>query len=422
MFLFLCLRINPTNEYYSLIPPHKTENYDEIGNWTMVGHTANMGNKIRLTHNLTKQSGKICSRIPFVFNEWSLEFNISATGEVGGGKLIVLYSKQCCQDPSYPMDGWAIYIDLKPDYSLESDIYLMFFKNQTFKEAYKHHIGRVQIRNAKTTAYFSISKRYDSMDIDIFVNDHFNRLYSDVTNDTVAYGYLSFYGTTDNEPEQIDVHQVRVWPADDHFLARADRENFTNFNRKRVDKIFISRRKLKSKRRALMPLMQKLTKEAQDMNCNLSFAERKNLTDAFLIVNEAIKRSQDSIRMKALEQFIALSIAPSLENSIKKIEFAKSELNEIKSNVELLYTNLTSTLSTMIFNSKNDLMYINAQILVAAKDLDLSSVRNETIVEDNHVIRDTVVSFVLMLISVVEFVAYIIFFISKRKYIQRKYD
>lgn len=422
--ILICFALS-AETIYSLVPPFKTENVDEVGNWTMIGQATNMKNKIRLAHNLIDQYGKLCNRIPFIFNEWSLDVNFSIHGGPGGGKFYIVYSKQVCQEIDEPFTGWGIVVDIGPHEGSYSDVYLYQCKNQTLFDGDKLYLGRSTIINSSTPSQIHFSKRYDFVTIDIFSNDEFVRLYSDTMNETVLYGYVSLIADTPHDPKQtikIDVDQVDIWPADDHYMLKADALNYTNVNRKQLDKTFRMRKKLKEKRRGLMPLMQKFTKEAQDMNGTLTAEERKNLTDAFKLVNEAIKRSQDNIRLQSLEEFIATNLNDALGNAMDRIEIAKAELDEVKSNVDLLYANLSSMVRNMIFESKNELLYIGAQLMVGARGLQLHPVKNETIIDDGARVTDNIITIIILIVCGIEVVLYVLFFLSKRKEFNRKYD
>lgn len=423
------------SSFYNLEPPFMDTNVSEIGNWTYGGTATNLKQKIRLTSALPSLSGSLCQRIPFVFDEWSVDFSVSIKDGNGGDSFYFIFAKQLCPNLDTKLDGFAFWADLtSTNKEGKQDIYFSRLNNQSIKEAYTDNNkveNPIKIRSNESSR-FIVSKRYDFVSVDFFNGNDHKQIVSSEMSDLITTGYLSFFAQTNkNSYDNIDINKVDVWPLNRHYYkafestSSSESPDYSSLNRKKLQKSPF-RTEMKEKRRSQMPLMMKLNQEIREVSAKLNATERQNLSNAIKLVDEAYQRAQDTISLVELESMIENKIDPVITTALNKIKLASSKLDEYKDDLDAMYQNLESTMRTLVTNTSYEMNMIMVQILVSAKNLKVSKLDvNETtpIMERaSHKVMDSAVTLIIAVISIIELVAYVIFFIRKRRYIENKLD
>jgi mannose-binding lectin 1 len=404
MLLFFGAALAAVSDQFSLVPPLRFTNLSEIGTWTIRGSAANMKRYFRLTSSVPNTFGGICQRTPTTFYDWTAELELSLRGGTGGDAVFFAYTRNLCPNISYPIQGFAIVLNTTETNSENlSNIYIHEPRGRTLLTSLPIRNRNLRLRVVRRAQHISLE--YEGRTIAIHVA-------ADASN----YGYFSVYGVTTHNTDSNDLYALRTVP-----MSRYPEENNGTevdvTNRKMLGKDVGARRLTKGVRRAKMAVTERALKE-KDRNKGELSGEVQDLADALKIIAEGDKRTQEIVTIHALAKFVDGRIAETIEAAQKKVELAAERFDETRTDLTEVWSNLRSQLVALSIEAKVTMNDLGQQIIDAVKELKLSEPdvrRVERAIKRAEPAGSSWIAALLFAVSVVELVAYIVFFLWKRR-------
>ncbi|KAK8896582.1 VIP36-like protein [Tritrichomonas musculus] len=450
--------------HYSLQPPFNftNESLPEIGNWTLRDSATNMKKFIRLTPNYQYIQGGICERVPMYSSDWSFEANLSTGSKYGGVGFSFFYSSTICANNVFNFNGLAVWINTTNIYDDGHEVYLL---NSTgnLNQVTKGLEPICKIQPQTTPFLFRITKRGEKVIVDTklsleppqfkinaskSINDEKNSQNSVYKNlngtyindegyilcasqkieNIISKGYFSLFATTQKLYDTHDVHSINVSLLSSY--NEPENDNSSVVNRKYLDKYYIFRKQLKSLRRMKMPTMMKYVNISKKSNyeldpslnsIKLNETDEENLyKDSFPIIKESIERASSTVTALQIKKFLSPIIRNQLQKSTSIIDEAVDMLPEVKELLKDIWNECELSMTEIAANISIQMEKIEQEATEYAKSL-MGADRYSSEVFLNVIknsygdVNDSPIQYVLATICAVELVAYIIFFIYKRK-------
>ena len=448
---FFLIFISTKGNGYDIEAPFYDTDVNEIENWSLKGSSTNLKKSIRLTPSLPNLVGFLCHRIPFSFKSWSLSFNFTAKDGTGGDSLFFLFSDIFCPSFDDQIRGLILQLDLKSNRAFFEQInnlsindFLLSQTQQkqqqnnnktklkisqnvdfdiahvsdTFSPYYENFDGYMKITIQKISNYTKIDYLRGNQYKELFFNEDFDEEFD---------GYLTFIGTTSESfYDNIDIQSIYV--SDSLNLINSTEINYSKINKKKIETNYEIRKQNKERRRAqILPLMNEIYKEIQEKNHSLTNADsNQDLSIAIKLIDEAHNRMKLTMTFDDLEKNIQQNVSPIINLALKKVNLQAEKLSDLHRELDLLYSDLQSKMLKMVNETEIEMNSLMNQILNIAKDLSIHKMKPEAagnlLDQASNPIKESFKSMIIPFICLIETVAYVIFFISKRKYINRKYD
>jgi mannose-binding lectin 1 len=230
------------------------------------------------------------------------------------------------------------------------------------------------------------------------------------------YYYFSVYGVTTQNTDTIDLLALRTYP-----MSRYPQENKGTdvdiMNRKMLEKNVSARRLTKEIRRAKMKVTESYLTE-KDRRKGVLTGESQELADALKIIGESEKRSEQGVTTGELMKFVEGRITKTIEQASKKVTLAADRFDETRLDLTEVWSNLRSQIIGLAVEAQMTMNAIEKEIIQAAKYLKLSELEQRRV---ERVIRKEAprgrydLGTILFWVSIVELVAYIIFFFWRRR-------
>lgn len=416
--------------YYNLVPPFHLTDINEIGNWTICGTANVMKSGIRLTSNVPNSFGGICQRVPTLFKEWTAEAEVTAHGgEDPGHGIWIFFTEEVCPAFALTFTGFSLWINTtSTDSQGLSNVY--FAKNNGSELMLKElvPIGKVNVRGEdRKPLRIQMSRKHGYITIESVKDGKTQTLIN--TNDDLLpdYGYFSISAVTGTKSDNNDLVAFRIYPISslDHPNATFD---YSTVNRKYIENAKKTRRELKKKRRNNMPKMTNYSKESNENDLKLNGQTKTDLHDAINIIDEAYNRGLETITLEHLDHYISDTVETSINKALSQIELAANRYTETQQDIDELWSSLRSQLLEIAIEERNTLEKIKQEVFELAKQMNLAKIDMNKVQQglDSEVnqIDDGPKIMILMIISGIEIVAYVIFFIYKRSTTNnfKKYD
>ncbi|EAY11958.1 Legume-like lectin family protein [Trichomonas vaginalis G3] len=415
---------------YNLVPPMQLTDINEIGNWTIRGTTTVLKNAIRLTCPVKSSFGSVCQRVPTLFKEWSAEIELRAYGgEQPGHGIWFFYTEEVCPSFALKFTGFALWVNTtSTDEEGYSQVYFAKNNGSNLELRSLKPVGKVRFRGEdRKPLRIQMSKRFDTLTVDATKDIVMERILTENVSDIPDYGYFSVSAVTLQNSDNNDLLSFRLYS-----MSPVDHPNktfnYSAVNRKYIEDDVKERRELKRKRRLKMPLMGNFTQKLKELNATLNGKQNENLRDAIKIINEAYNRGLETITVQYLEEYIQRSIEQTIDSALSQIELAANQYSETQQDIDNLWSSLKSQLTEMAIEEKTSMATLQSEIILIAKQLNFSKIDPEKIQQnlnnESSYIDDGPHSHILLIISVIELVAYVIFFIYKRQKTNdfKKYD
>ena len=427
MFPILLLLSSPT-PFYDLIPPFHESDIDEIGNWSLKGTSSNLKDSIRLTSALPKLNGYLCQRIPFSFIDWAIHFNLSFSMQTSGDSFYLLFTDSFCPSFNANLTGFSLFFDIKANKA-----HLSILKNEYIDNSSNVETENIDFSSLLYPLKVVLTRRLDFLTVSLFNGSIYRELFFVEIPGMIDNGYLSFVGkNSDKYYNNIDIKYVNVYPYSNNitqmnvFLMK-DNINYSKTNKKRLESNYLRRKQNKeNRRRKIFPYVNKLIKELSNNSFVLNAEQRQNVSMAIELVNEAYNRAKETITLSQLSQFIEMGIDPMIDTAVKKVKMQSVKIEQLRNDLDFLYSDLNDKMMRLTKDAENEMKTIMVQMLVAAKDLNIDHLHEKEagkLLDKAQVpVSDSVVTLLIYSFCIIETVLYVIFFISKRKYINRKYD
>ena len=412
------------SEQFSLIPPLEQTNISEIGNWTLRGVATNMKSGIRLTSALKNRFGAVCQRTPTYFKEWTVDMEISAKGGDGGHGIWFYFTEDVCPEMSTHFKGFVFWINTTST-SPEgiSDVYFLRSNNDDIDFASLKPIGTLSLRDKKKNLRMHVTRRFDYLTVDASKDIIFHRIFEANISGSPDYGYFTVASLTSNKTDNNDLLAFRVYPMSPPDFPFTSIDHSSK-NRKIIEDSVIARREMKKKRRENMLLMQKYSKEAMENQNILKNNSKTILTDSISIIDEAYKRGYESITLQSLSYFIENQIDSAINQAQNKIINAATKLEDTKQGISELWMYLRKELLALDIESKTFLQKLEKEITDYAKAIKVSHINFDDVKNGlkSHAssVADSFASRVLLIISIIELFAYLVFFFVKRSSFQNR--
>ena len=408
---------------YNLVPPLVSTDVGEIGNWTIGGTTTNIKKAVRLTSAIPSSFGSICQRVPTLFKEWKLQFELKASNpnkkEMPGNCIWFFYTEDVCPNFGITFKGFTLWINTTSTNSEGlSDIYFLKGNGTTTSIDGLKPVGKVRVRDEKTPLRVEISKNANSLTIDVFEKYEPKRIVDEDIIGLPEYGYFSFSALTSERVDNNDIVSFRVFnnSAIDHPNRTID---FATDNKIIIDMAKKTRRLKKAERFSAMKKVLQYYDECKNEGKKLNAQEELDLREAIRIIDEAFVRSHNTLTKDDLEQFLSQQVDSTVEKAHQKIELAQSKYSETKRDIDDLWANLKQQLIGMALEEKEMMMELKKDVLNYAKrlnlkDIDIENSEKKLNTETDH-LSESQITNILLLICIVEFVVYVIFFLVMRK-------
>ena len=426
LFLFHSSEIQ--QKEYSLIPPLETTEIGEIGNWTIQGTATNLKNSVRLTSAVPSSIGSICQRVPTLFKEWSIELEIKASNPDGnndkpGHGIWFFYSQEVCPEFSLDFNGFTFWVNTSStDSNGYSNVY--FAKgNQNTDLSKLKPVGKVRARDEKKPLRIQISRRFDRLTVDATKDTILERIVDEDIKGTPDYGYFTLSAVTTSERvDNNDILSMRVYSMSpiDHPNKNHD---FSTENRKFIENSKRERRKMKERRHKAMETVLKFLEESKKSNKKLNAKTDLDLKEAVKVIDEAYRRSLNTMTLDTLEQFIQETVDATVTTAQKKIELAQAKYSETQQDIDELWSSLKRQLVDLAIEEKEALQLIQQEVLEYAKHINFANTKinpdsTADLKKEAANLTDSNLTNILLIISLIEIVLYLIFFL----YMRRKTD
>lgn len=419
MFSFLLSLASSFDQRYSITAPIELTNVSEIGNWTFRGSTIPLKKKfIRLTSSNLDEYGLICQRVPTLFQDWNIEIEISVKdGKAGGDFFEFLFSEELCPSAPVQYRGVLVYINTS-DIDSDGKSQILVFPNDNNYFDYGKGLdgGRIKVRNQDEPVRIIFKREDDQFSGFSHEGTKEVLLFNYQIKNLIKHGYFSIYALSGEKGDIHDLYSFMTYPREYDMPEYS--YDISYRNRKIIEENVLQRREMKEKRRAKMQVSGKYTADSIDHQRKL-YGSEGNIKDAFLEVNEAARRSQDTVTATDLKQFINQKVLPSIKKAAEKTEIEFIEFSNIQSHIKEIWENLQNQLRDLVFSTQREMKQMGDEVLGNAQKVSLGEMKVETVVtetEKKNKEQSNIVQKILIFIMIIELIGYITFFlIMKRK-------
>ncbi|KAH0789201.1 Legume-like lectin family protein [Histomonas meleagridis] len=425
--IFFILSFFKTNEDFNLIPPHYETASNAYGNWTLTGRAINLKKSIRLTSNLPDQEGTICSLIPTMFQDWSIEVELAAYGgEVGGSFIAFFFSQSFCLEDQDNLDGVAILINTgKTDATGYSPVHIV---NDLNIEKFENiePSGKVQIRS---DSYFprilKFTRMGQSFRIEsIIKDDEYQVLETKEINipDRVYFTIAAF--TSDTNTDIHDIISIRLIQLSETTDSPDSKIDYADKNLVALEKSKFIRKEMKEKRREKLPTVKSIIEKmgnSTELNGQMTDEEFKK---SFALIDELINRSSTTISFDDFATYFETYVKEVIRVSQNKLKHSADQLDEVSKEITGLWDYLKTKmldLNSEAFESKKwlerELITEITKMRSQKGDFDMNLVKKGLKMEAE--VDDSLIPLILLVICCIEFVCYLIFFFIRRSQTKR---
>ena len=436
MFLYLFSFISQRNWKYDLKTPFNTKNQTDLDfGWSIFGNTATTKQFIRLTSAVTENYGGICQQKPTLSKDWTAEIELRARDGNGGDGFWIYYSSDFCVakqydlledgDPNDPetfkltqvfpknWEGFLLWINTTNVVGKSSVYLLQSTKGQEINFEKAVSKGPFNVRGDEPLTIKLVKKGS-------FIQARFSRGYNIYNYDATftnlpEYGYFSIAASTVAYADNNDILSFRFTENSPETNKNVEDDiGYKNRLSLLLDKD--KRRMMKQRRYTEMKTSMEYDKERKEKEHKMD-GKKYDFKDAFQMAKESTQRLSQSVTKEALEDFIVREIDKQFAETIININLQMTRFNETKQDVEEIWLNLKNQLRDLTISSRADMAALGNELIDMAKKTTLTSAQDLDSRELDRMIRkeSAFITFVLILICVVEVVLYVIWFFYKLK-------
>ena len=436
MFLLFISFFSNLHWNYDLKKPFTTKNLTDLEyGWSIFGNAAATKQFIRLTSAITENFGGVCQQKPTLSSDWTAELEIRARDGNGGAGFWIFYSSEFCVAKDYDIieeknpaeaddiilreqlpknwDGFALWINTTNVVG-KSLVYLLeSSKGQEID--YKSAIskGPFNVRGDEPLT-IKLTKRGN------YVQARFSRGYNVYNFDETfknlpEHGYFTIMASTLEYADNNDLISFRF--TENSAQTNKDLKEDTPYkNRLSLLLNKDTRRQKKQRRYTDMKTSMQYDQERKEKEHKLD-GKKYNFKDAFQMAKEASLRSLQTITIESLQDFIVSEIDKEFSKTIININLQMTRFNETKQDVEEIWLDLKNKLRDLTMKSRTDMAILGKELIEMAKKTTLPSATDEDLDDINAIVqrKSIFISFVLILVCVVEVILYIIWFLYKLK-------
>lgn len=401
MIAYLLCAAQAIDANYSLVPPFTYTNLSEINTWSIVGSASNLKRYLRLTDAVVDDVGRICQRIPTVFEEWTVELEISAHGGNTGDSIVFFFTENFCPNWSKPIRGIHVVINRTMTDTLNKSKVFLFVRDRKVAE------GSIAFAQSKEPTRIRFTKKGSSFDIEDVLSAKDLEL--------PMYGYFGVMARTTMRVDNHDLYGIRTVP-----LLKANRvldKDYDRINRKQLSDNVASRRDGKMRRRSKMLFTDKYMRAAKLHKQTLS-DEKQELKEAFALIKESDVRAGSSVTIRQLTKFIDSKLKVTVDKALHKVNLAAERFDETKLSLDEVWSDLKTKLADLSIEAEMTMKKMGQEALAAAKGIKIAegdSAKAVKMADEAEPKSMALANKLMALICVTEFIAYVIFFFHKRK-------
>ena len=420
ILIFLIFFSISISENHSLIPPFSYSNINEINDWTIRGSAINMKSFLRLTNSIINDFGGVCNRIPILFHDWVIEYEILAKDGNSGEGFHFIFSQECCPDIDSKFNG--IRISINTEQTNESNYSPVYYFN-SFNQNNDVYIGDVYLKPLKHPLKVRVTHNNSSLKVEYMFNNSFKTIYIGDSENIIYYGYISYYASTSaNHYDNNDLYSLIVFPLSESISN--SKIDYSSVNRKIIQDNVLARRVMKNNRRSKLITSNKYREQLEHENSILSENIMDcDLKDAFQIIKESEDRGKQAVSLQTLKDFIESKVDLTINKAQRKIDLASLRLNETKLDMDDVWSylkvqliNLSNETGKLLKQMRADALQIVNEIKFENINFILQHTNYTTIYSDSsNLNHESNISFMLMITCFIEFIGYIVFFIIQHQ-------
>jgi hypothetical protein len=405
LILRLSLGYAPLAEY-SLSAPFALTNVSEIGNWSLRGSAVSWKNRIRLTsESQLPEWGAACQRAPFVSTDWTIDLDVSARGsDAGGLGITFLYSDSVCPRRPDRFRGFQLTLNTSAQSLERADETPVYFSEGSFLSAQK--VAAIKFRNQNFPTKVQITKSHSVLWVRYTTFTRYIPLFRvNLTTEMPPFGYFTIFAeTAADQSDNNDLYSVRAEAESDVQWSHIS-QGLLSDNRKMLESDAAKRREAKQARRsALLPTMHGYLQAAAAQGQRLP-ERAADMRDAFALVAEAANRGMEAVTIDMLKVFINRYLQDTLAGAGKKVNLATERFDESRAEIADMWAYLRAQLIGLATDARAALARIAEDAVITAREI-----RIEKVLEQPPDSGGDAVTKTLVLICVVELVAYLAFF------------
>lgn len=418
MLTLLCVySLPPFEKEHSLIPPLVNTNFLEIGNWSLRGTAVNIKRAVRLTSATENQVGSICHRRPSLHKEWRVELQISAVGGNGGCGFWFYFTKEVCPLLPLTFNGFVMWINTTDnDKEGQSSIFLEKSDGNMIDVTKAKPIGRVLIRGIESTVVVCVTKSNGK--ITVGVKDAKDNIINcgEVSSSKIPdYGYFTVTSVSSEYYDENEIATIKYYSISKEDNPEAGKD-YSSINRKIIDDVVFPRRIIKQRRRAMLPHMTSFLEEINQSNGKLN-GKNVDFNKVIDILVDIHNRANMMISIDGLVSFINGKIDKVLSTAEQKINSSDLVVDELETELTKLWSHTKAEV--------NRLSEVNPDHFKDSIESLVQNVENMGFKHINHAserkkLREKIKRLsgesrtpILFWISIVEFIAFVIFIIFK---------
>jgi hypothetical protein len=176
------------------------------------------------------------------------------------------------------------------------------------------------------------------------------------------------------------------------------------------------RRLKKLDRRQKMAVMARYLSARETANGELVDVET-NLSDCLRLIREAMKRCDETVTIRDLTRFVNDRIRPAIAIALRKVEFATSQIDEMRSDLTEIWADLKNRLTNLAIEMRMDSGLLASGMTYVVSNMKLSDQERldaERRIMKRATVSDGLVTLILFGIAAFELGFYITFFFWKR--------
>lgn len=416
MIFFLSLVLHQKNPFLQLTPPMHLTNVSEIGNWTLVGTATLTKTAVRLTTPVEDNYGAICSRVPVTFSDWEAEFELSSFGGNGGYQIQVLFTDELCPFSTlYAVTGFSLIINVSDaDSEGKVPIFLTsrskeITENEFDETMYQKPVAYIKYRDPKSKrpikTTFKLVLIGKTLTVKCSQSISFNHLFTKELSYVPREGYFMITAFTTSQYDNNDVNSFSIKPIS---TVRPLTKDYSTINRKNIEHLIDVHHSNKKRRLLAMETVQKYLKNN---------TQEFNLEDSMKIIKEAENRAKQGITFNELNSYLLSHIPTLVEKALDNIKTSGEILDSASINLDVMWNNLRAELIQISQETGTYMANVHNEVMELAKNLKLKGnenfgkISNDILVAQNSSV--SIVPYILGMICVCEFCAYIVWFCYK---------
>lgn len=397
----------------SLLAPMKSTGIREVGQYTMRGSAIPFKRFIQLTSRNTKDSGGVCRRIKNKNNDWDVFYSFGAINPNSSRTQIFYYTKELCTQDNSIYTGFSVTMK----YEKDSNIANIFVhqNNYTAKSPKKEPECSLKLDYSNMQTKFKIS--YDSGNILLQVGEankemkNCSSFYYNLTG-----GYFSIYSTTEGDAENNNLqsfvytpHSPEIPNPKETEEESKNRQTLSKSKKHRADK---NLRRIRQK--WIHYYRDQMEFESEILNGGTPNSVQ--LKRALKEIKELTFRASEGLNINELKAFIEETVQDKMHAALQKLQNSANDIIEFKSTFNDIYTSTTNLLKEISMETRIEMSQTINEFNQQIEDIfrngyNRISDLSDSVDQNGQHLSSTI----LTIISIVEFAAYIAFFMHKRR-------